>query len=47
MDTVEGTVYELNVQSKEDLSSTIPFWSAYQKYYFVEEGTNWVIFAIL
>ena len=44
---VTGTVYELNVKSKEDLSSTIPFWSRYQKYYFVEEGTSWMIFAIL
>jgi hypothetical protein len=47
VDTVTGTVYELNVRSKEDLSSVIPFWSPYQKYYFVEEGTHWMIFAIL
>jgi hypothetical protein len=44
---VTGVVYELNVRSKVDMSSRIPFWSAYQKYYFVEEGTNWMIFAIL
>jgi len=44
---VTGTVYELNVKSKVDMSSSIPFWSNYQKYYFVEEGTSWMIFAIL
>jgi hypothetical protein len=44
---VTGAVYELNVRSKVDLSSSIPFWSSYQKYYFVQEGTNWMIFAIL
>jgi hypothetical protein len=44
---VTGPVYELNVRSKVDLSSNIPFWSSYQKYYFVQEGTNWMIFAIL
>jgi hypothetical protein len=47
VDGVTGTVYELNVRSKEDLSSSIPFWSTYQKYYFVQEGTDWMIFAIL
>ncbi|MGO9310321.1 MAG: hypothetical protein ACLQDL_15045 [Spirochaetia bacterium] len=47
VDGVTGTVYELNVQSKEDLSSRIPFWSAYQKYYFVQDGGEWLIFAIL
>jgi hypothetical protein len=47
VDGVTGAVYELNVRSKVDLSSSIPFWSSYQKYYFVQEGTNWMIFAIL
>lgn len=44
---VGGTVYELNVKSKADMSAAIPFWSTYQKYYFVEEGGSWLIFAIL
>jgi len=44
---VTGAVYELNVRAKVDMSSSIPFWSSYQKYYFDQEGTNWLIFAIL
>jgi hypothetical protein len=44
---VTGTVYELNVKAKADMSSSIPFWSSYQKYYFVQEDGNWMIFAIL
>jgi hypothetical protein len=44
---VTGRVYELNVRSSADLSSSIPYWSPFQKYYFVEEGTNWMIFAIM
>jgi hypothetical protein len=44
---VTGDVYELNVRSRVDLSSSIPFWSSYQKYYFVQEGAGWMIFAIL
>jgi hypothetical protein len=44
---ISGRVYELNVRSSADLSSSIPYWSPFQKYYFVEEGTNWMIFAIL
>lgn len=44
---VSGTVYSLSVQSKADLSKSIPFWSAYQRYYFVEEDGSWKIFAIL
>jgi hypothetical protein len=47
VDGVTGAVYVLNVRSKVDMSSSIPFWSTYQKYYFVEEGANWMIFAIL
>ncbi len=44
---VTGTVYELNVKAKVDMSSSIPFWSTYQKYYFLKEENNWLIFAIL
>jgi hypothetical protein len=44
---VTGAVYEVNVKSKSDLSESIPFWSNYQKYYFVQDGSNWLIFAIL
>jgi hypothetical protein len=47
VDGVSGAVYELNVKAKMDMSSNIPFWSAYQKYFFVEEDNNWMIFAIL
>ncbi|MFI5369784.1 MAG: hypothetical protein ACHQ1F_12315, partial [Spirochaetia bacterium] len=44
---VTGDVYMLNVQSRIDLSAGIPFWSSYQRYYFIQEAGNWVIFAIL
>ncbi|HUJ74106.1 MAG TPA: hypothetical protein VL359_04570, partial [bacterium] len=44
---VTAAVYELNVQAKTDMSQSIPFWSDYQKYYFMQDGSNWVIFAIL
>ena len=47
VDGVTGAVFELNVKSKTDMSASIPFWSAYQKYYFVQDGSNWLIFAIL
>jgi len=47
VDDVTGTVYELNVRARTDLSDSIPFWSTYQKYYFVQEGGDWLIFAIL
>jgi hypothetical protein len=47
VDGMAGSVYELNARSKTDLSSTIPFWSDYQKYYFVQDGSSWLIFAIL
>lgn len=44
---VTGDVYMLNVQARLDLSAGIPFWSGYQRYYFVQEAGSWVIFAIL
>jgi hypothetical protein len=44
---VTGDVYMLNVQSRLDLSAGIPFWSGYQRYYFMREDGHWVIFAIL
>jgi hypothetical protein len=44
---VSGTVYLLNVKAKVDLSGSIPFWSTYQKYYFVLDKGDWKIFAIL
>ena len=47
VDGVAGDVFMLNVQSRMDLSAGIPFWSSYQRYYFVQEAGNWVIFAIL
>jgi hypothetical protein len=47
VDGVTGDIYMLNVQSRMDLSAGIPFWSSYQRYYFVQEAGNWVIFAIL
>ncbi|HEY9595703.1 MAG TPA: hypothetical protein VHE79_14585, partial [Spirochaetia bacterium] len=46
VDGVTGPVYVLNVVAKSDLSDLIPFWSTYQKYYFVEQDGHWVIFAI-
>jgi len=47
VDGVTGAVYELNVRSKADMSASIPFWSDYQKYYFAQDGSSWLIFAIL
>ena len=47
VDGVTGDIYMLNVQSRMDLSAGIPFWSSYQRYYFVQEAGNWVIFAIM
>jgi hypothetical protein len=45
-ETVPGAVYTLNVKAKTDLSDKIPFWTTYQRYYFVEEDGAWKIFAI-
>ena len=47
VEDVTGEVFELNVKSRQDMSASIPFWSDYQKYYFVQDGSNWLIFAIL
>jgi hypothetical protein len=47
VDGVPGPVYMLNVKAREDLSSGLPIWSTYQSYYFVNEGGDWKIFAIL
>jgi len=47
VEDVTGPVYVLTVKAKMDMSSSIPFWSTYQKYFFVEEGGSWLIFAIL
>jgi hypothetical protein len=47
VDGVSGSVYMLNVKAREDLSPILPIWSTYQKYYFIKEGTDWKIFAIL
>jgi hypothetical protein len=44
---VAGDVYMLNVKAKVDLSGSIPFWSSFQRYYFINVSGNWVIFAIL
>lgn len=44
---VSGTVYSLHVESKMDLSKSIPFWSTHQRYYFIDDGGTWKIFAIL
>jgi hypothetical protein len=43
--SVTGPVYLLNVQAKKDLSATIPIWTTYQKWYFVQED-GWKVFAI-
>jgi hypothetical protein len=47
VEDVTGPVYVLTVKAEVDMSSSIPFWSTYQKYFFVEEGGSWLIFAIL
>ncbi len=43
---VSGTVELLTVMTKMDLSATIPFWAAWQGYYFSQDQGNWKIFAI-
>ncbi|HTZ52044.1 MAG TPA: hypothetical protein VMF68_10315 [Spirochaetia bacterium] len=47
VDGITSAVYELNVRARADVSQSVPFWSDYQKYYFVQDGSNWLIFAIL
>lgn len=42
---VTGPVYALNVKARGDLSDKIPFWTTYQRYYFVNDG-GWKIFAV-
>ena len=44
---VSGNIYVLNIKARVDLSAGIPFWSMYQKYYFVQEGSRWLVFALL
>ncbi|HUJ74627.1 MAG TPA: hypothetical protein VL359_07195, partial [bacterium] len=47
VDGVSGAIYALNVKANADLSADIPFWGPYMKFYFVQEDTAWVIFAIM
>jgi hypothetical protein len=42
---VAGPVYTLNVKARLDMSDVIPFWTTYQRYYFVNDG-GWKIFAV-
>ncbi len=44
---VSGTVYSLSVQAKSDLSRMLPFWTARQRYYFVNDNGQWKIFALM
>lgn len=44
---VAGTVYSLSVQARMDLSKTMPFWTTYQRYYFVNDNGQWKIFALV
>lgn len=44
---IASKVYRLNAEARVDLSSTIPFLGKYQRYYFVEDGGDWKMFAIL
>ncbi len=41
-----GEEYLLTVKTRLDLSSTIPFWTRFQDYYFAKEMGAWKIFAI-
>jgi hypothetical protein len=43
---IDTDVYALNVRAKVDLSDTVPFWTTYQRYYFVQEDGAWKIFAV-
>jgi hypothetical protein len=38
--------YLLSVQTKMDLSETLPFWASYQDYYMAFEGGTWKVFAV-
>lgn len=44
---VSGTVYSLSVRSKTDLSKALPFWTDFQRYYFVNDNGAWKIFALM
>jgi hypothetical protein len=44
---VPGTVYVLNVKATADLSSSIPIWGTWQRYYFTKDGDEWKIFALI
>jgi hypothetical protein len=43
---IEGPVYTLNVKAKLDMSDKIPFWTTYQRYYFLKEDDSWKVFAV-
>ena len=44
---VSAPVYSLSIRAKMDLSKALPFWSTYQRYYFVNDNGQWKIFALL
>jgi hypothetical protein len=46
VDGVTAAVYELNIKAKEDLAPGVPYWTTWQKYYFVQSGTAWTMIAI-
>ncbi|HTP59740.1 MAG TPA: hypothetical protein VMM82_12540 [Spirochaetia bacterium] len=43
---VAGEVYSLSIRAKEDLTKALPFWSSYQRYYFMLDNGQWKIFAL-
>jgi hypothetical protein len=43
---MDADVYALNARAKIDLSDKVPFWTTYQRYYFMEENGTWKIFAV-
>ncbi len=43
---IDAEVYALNVRAKIDLSDKIPFWTSFQRYYFMQENDVWKIFAV-
>jgi hypothetical protein len=41
-----GTVYTADIDSRMDLSRTIPVWTAHQRFYFRKVSGSWLIFAL-
>jgi hypothetical protein len=43
---MRAEVYSLSIRAKTDLTAALPFWTRYQRYYFVNDNDRWKIFAL-